>query len=121
MELGKRIRELRTKKGIEQLELANKIGISQSKMNKIETGFQKRIEPEILNDIAKTLGIKVDVLLNGDLDTEDNKLDYYKKKIATEFPDIDLMFHDLSNMTAEELEEVYEFVKFKRSQNKDKD
>jgi len=70
MDLGKRIKQLREKRGIQQLELANKINVSQSKMNKIETGYQKKIEPDILNDIAKSLGIKVDDLLNETDDPE---------------------------------------------------
>ena len=63
MDVGKRIRELRESKGIEQLELAEKINISQSKMNKIETGFQKRIEPDILVDISNVLGATVDYIV----------------------------------------------------------
>lgn len=43
MDIGKRIRKLRERRGIEQLELAKMIGISQSKMNKIESGFQKEL------------------------------------------------------------------------------
>lgn len=62
MEIGKRIRRLRERRGMEQLELAQKVNISQSKMNKIETGFQKRIEPEILSDIARTLECTTDYL-----------------------------------------------------------
>lgn len=64
MDVGKKIRELREKRGLEQLELADKINISQSKMNKIETGYQKRLEPEILKDIAKILGVTTDYLLD---------------------------------------------------------
>ena len=79
MELGKKIRQLRDEKGIEQLELANKVGISQSKMNKIETGYQKRIEPEILNDIAKALQVKVDTLLNNEHETNNDSFDPLKE------------------------------------------
>lgn len=60
---GRRIRELRERKGIEQLELAKRVNISQSKMNKIETGFQKRIEPEILVELSKVLGATVDYIV----------------------------------------------------------
>lgn len=63
MNVGKRIRELREGLGIEQLELARRIDISQSKMNKIETGFQKRIEPEILVDLSKELNATVDYIV----------------------------------------------------------
>ncbi|MUV39435.1 hypothetical protein JNUCC1_03313 [Lentibacillus sp. JNUCC-1] len=63
MDVGKRIRDLRDNRGMEQRELAEKIGVSQSKMNKIETGFQKRIEPEILVDLSKTLDATVDYIV----------------------------------------------------------
>lgn len=63
MDVGKRIRELRIKRGLEQMELADKLDISQSKMNKIETGYQKRIEPEILVDISRSLDATVDYIV----------------------------------------------------------
>lgn len=63
MDVGKRIRKLREDRGIEQLELANLIGISQSKMNKIESGFQKRLEPDILVELSKALNATVDYLV----------------------------------------------------------
>src|SRR5699024_9079045 len=63
MDVGKRIKELRESLGLEQRELAHKIDISQSKMNKIETGFQKRIEPELLVDLSIALNATVDYIV----------------------------------------------------------
>lgn len=63
MDVGKRIKELREKLGMEQMELAQKIDISQSKMNKIETGYQKRIEPDILVDLSNVLNATVDYIV----------------------------------------------------------
>src|SRR5690625_1764174 len=63
MNIGSKIRKLREEKGIEQLELALKIDISQSKMNKIETGYQKRIETDILVAISDALGVTTDYQL----------------------------------------------------------
>lgn len=74
MDVGKRIRQLRESKGWEQLELAKKINISQSKMNKIETGFQKRIEPELLVDLSNVLGATVDYIV-GNTDNPDEVVD----------------------------------------------
>ena len=74
MDVGKRIRQLRENKGWEQLELAKKINISQSKMNKIETGFQKRIEPELLVDLSNVLGATVDYIV-GNTDNPDEVVD----------------------------------------------
>lgn len=114
MDVGKKIRKLREKRGLEQLELARKVGISQSKMNKIETGFQKRLESDVLVSISEALNVTTDYLLGRELKEVD--LLYYKNKIANEFPDIDLMFKDMESLTAEEMKDVYEYIKFKMSQ-----
>ncbi|MBP3040589.1 helix-turn-helix transcriptional regulator [Bacillaceae bacterium Marseille-Q3522] len=99
MDIGKRIKEIREKRGMQQLELANKIKISQSKMNKIETGYQKKLEPEILNNIAKALGVTVDSLLNN------------TKESSTE-EQISIMFRDGGeSLTKDELEHVEEALK----------
>jgi|SRR5690625_728511 len=63
MDVGQRIKKLREGLGLEQMELAHRINISQSKMNKIETGYQKRIEPDILVDLSKELGATVDYIV----------------------------------------------------------
>ena len=84
MDVGKRIRQLRESKGWEQLELAKKIDISQSKMNKIETGFQKRIEPEILVDLSNVLNATVDYIVgksdNPEL-TEDEEFEAFIRDV----------------------------------------
>ncbi len=63
MDVGQRIKKLRESLGLEQMELAHRLNISQSKMNKIETGFQKRIEPDILVDLSNILGATVDYIV----------------------------------------------------------
>ena len=39
-------------------------------------------------------------------------------KIVTEFPEVDWMINDLSKMSAADLEEIYDFIKFKSQKNK---
>ncbi|GIN93375.1 hypothetical protein J22TS1_44260 [Siminovitchia terrae] len=78
MDVGNRIRKLREQRGMEQLELADKVNISQSKMNKIETGFQKRLEPDVLKDIARVLGVKVDDLLSDEKKADNDEEDFQK-------------------------------------------
>lgn len=63
MEIGEKIKSIRERRGLDQSTLAERINISQSKMNKIETGYQKRLEPEIIRDIAKELNVTADELL----------------------------------------------------------
>ena len=62
--------------------------------------------------------MSIDYLLGQE--TNYSELEHYKNKISTEFPDIDLMFKDLESLTAEDMKEVYEYIKFKMSQKKDK-
>lgn len=94
MDVGKRIRELRESKGIEQLELAEKINISQSKMNKIETGFQKRLEPEILVTISKVLGTSVDYLVGNNIDVDEMTEDEIDEEIQEITKELNVWYKD---------------------------
>lgn len=85
MDVGLRIKELRERLGMEQRELAHKINISQSKMNKIETGYQKRIETDILVDLSNALNATVDYIVgrsNNPNQTRDDYLDEEIRKLS---------------------------------------
>lgn len=118
--LPKRLKELREKKGYLQKFVADKLGIRSNTLSGYENGTRSP-DPDMLVAISELYDVTVDYLL-GKTDnlysTEDNTIELIKEKIAKEFPDADLMFNDLANMTVEQLEEVYEFIKFKRSQGK---
>lgn len=126
--LGKRIRATRDKKNIKQNELAKVLGVTPYQLSRYETGKTKH-DHDLIADIADHLEVTTDYLL-GRTDTPESfqylqasgranrRLDYYKDKIATEYPDVDLMFKDLESFTAEEMKEVYEYIKFKKSQKK---
>ena len=57
------IRELRIKKGLSQMELANRAGVKQSVISYIESGRTKHPRIDTLAAIAKVLGVSVDKLL----------------------------------------------------------
>lgn len=61
-EIGKRIRETRELKNINQEELANSIGLSRTSITNIEKGRQKLLVHTLIN-IAKELSIDVETLL----------------------------------------------------------
>lgn len=61
--LGKRIRAAREAKGLEQQELAHKVGIKPVQMWKYEAGRVKRPSLETLHRIARELGVTIDGLL----------------------------------------------------------
>ena len=124
MDLGNKIRSLRERRGIEQLELADKINISQSKMNKIETGYQKRMEPEVLRDIAKALGVTTDLLLDiSDEFTLTNKvtvagqeinLSIEELKVFEELKKHPIMFNDLATDPETKVKELIKLYKMKK-------
>lgn len=113
---SKRLRYLRKEKKLSQQKIADYLGISRQGYGKYEDG---RSEPDhqTLVELATYFNVTIDYLLgrtNNPEVSEENEKDKIINKIATEFPEADLMFHDLANMTAEELEDVYDYIKFKQ-------
>ena len=95
--------------------MADYLGISRQAYGKYEAG-QSEADHKTLVRLAGFFDVSVDFLLGHDIDSDENKRrKVWIDKIKTELPDADLMFNDLASMTAEDLEEVYEFVKFKLS------
>ncbi len=66
-DLGKRVVELRKKKGLSQSDLAKQVGISYAQVGRYET---KGAQPpaEVLKKIADALDTTVDYLISGDTD-----------------------------------------------------
>ncbi|TFJ93153.1 XRE family transcriptional regulator [Lentibacillus salicampi] len=123
--LGKRISYLRKKENLKQEELAQKVNVSKSSIGMYERG-ERNPDYETLQVLADFFQVSRAYLL-GDTnnknaessegnydDDEQNEKAAIMNKIAEDFPDADLMFHDLANMTAEELEDVYDYIKFKQ-------
>lgn len=136
--IGEFLREYRKENnGITLRELSKRTGISFSHLSKIERGEHNPTKDTLfiiaealdLNEDelylmagyapknSNQLGIGLDAFFP-DVDPKEKKRKKVIDKIAKEFPDADLMFDGLANMTAEQLEEVYEFIKFKSQQNK---
>lgn len=114
---------LRRKNKLSQYELAERLGFSRGKLANYEQG-SRQPDYETIIKIAEYFDVTVDYLLGKDGDqrldkkTKElvNEKEAIMKKIATEFPDIDLMFKDMENMTAEDFQDVYDYIKFKMSQ-----
>lgn len=125
-EIGNFIRQYRKKKNITLRELSKDTDVSFSHLSKIERG-EHNPSKTTLDILADQLGVDKDKLylmagyvpINYPGNKQDEKT-AIMNKIANDFPDADLMFHDLAGMSAEDLQEVYEFIKFKKSQQKDK-
>ena len=122
MTIGSRISDLRKKMNLTQDGLANKIGISRAALSHYE---KDRRDPdyETLVMLADFFEVSTDYLLGHDKKTDKTDEEIRKniiiEKIKDEFAGADLMFNDLANMTAEQLEEVYDFIKFKLQKGSD--
>lgn len=115
---NEKIAKLRKVKGLSQYEAADRLGFSRGKLSNYEQG-SRQPDYETLKKIATFYEVSIDYLLDHEIESdEQNILEYYKNKIVTEFPDIDLMFKDLESLNADQMKEVYEFIKFKMNQNK---
>lgn len=120
--LGKRIRWLREKKDYKQNIVARKLGITPYQLSRYESGKSKP-DPELIAKFADFYEVTTDYLLGksdnpNPVDKNENDKIFFMDKIAKEFPDIDLMFKDLESLTAEDMKEVYEYIKFKMSQKR---
>lgn len=107
--LGKRVETARTSLGWKQHELAEKMGISQQAIQKIEDGRTKM--PRDIDKLAKTLEVSVEWLITGRnspvLNIESDEQDIESKSI------IEL----LSFLTSTQKQSAIEFMKKFKSQN----
>jgi len=60
---NERIGDLRTSKGISQIELSKMIGLAPSQLSRIENGETQRISSDILIKLAKALNVSTDYIL----------------------------------------------------------
>lgn len=110
MEIGRRIVSLREKRGWTQKELANRVKLNVSVMNRIELNERPVKDNELLN-LANVLEVSTDYLLGRT--NQKNTSDYEIQTIAAH--------HDGDEWTEEELEEIErfkEFVRMKKRGNK---
>lgn len=63
MNIGAAVRQIRKSKGVSQVELAEKIGVSQAMLCQIERGT-KSLSLPLGVDIAKALGCTIDDIIN---------------------------------------------------------
>lgn len=103
MNIGERIIKLREKRGWSQRELARRIDINVSVMNRIESGERPVKDQELLK-LSSVLEVSTDYLLGKESENDN------------------LFFFDMDGLTPEEIEDIkehIEYVKWK-SQQKEK-
>ena len=74
MTIGERIKRLREKKGWNQTELANRSGVTQSLLSKIEKGSRPNPTMESVRHLAYALGCTTDYLVGMHEDMESEQL-----------------------------------------------
>lgn len=111
--LGKRIKYLREKQNLTQIELSKLLNIGNTTLSQYESG-QRVPSDEIKAKIADFFGVTIDYLL-GRTDnpnpTEDSTIDDEIMAIMRDLgPDITLQFYELKGMSDEEKENLKIFL-----------
>lgn len=122
--LSVRLKSLRTGRNITQSDLAKRIGVARTTYAMYEQG-QREPDYDTLQKIADFFDVSTDFLLG----RSEKKYEYgaikdrnfFMSKINAEFPDLELMFEEMESLSAEDMQEVYEYIKFKKSQKKGDD
>jgi len=73
MAMGKRVARLRAKRKLTQQELADRAGVSQAIISRLETDDRDNVTSDVLKGLAKVLGCTTDYLV-GMHEDEDSEL-----------------------------------------------
>ena len=76
--IGKLISSIRKEKGMTQEDLANKLGVGAQAVSKWERGINIP-DVSLLKNLANELGVSVNDLLSGEINSE-NSISYYNKQ-----------------------------------------
>ena len=113
MSLKEKVKELRTKKGWNQKQLAEATGISQATISRIEDGSIKQIKSEALRKLAEKLDTSIDFLTGKTSELSENDVinaDKRAKKI----------FRGFSGFSENEKNELVDFVDWLENKRKKK-
>ncbi|GAA0342468.1 helix-turn-helix domain-containing protein [Oceanobacillus oncorhynchi subsp. oncorhynchi] len=121
MNTGQRIIQLRSQRNWTQKELAKRVNMNVSVMNRIESG-ERPIKGDELTAIADTLKVTADYLLGRAEEAPSSAADQEKgliQHIQKISPDAEAMLRDMAALTSEEIKDVYDYMLFKKSRRKD--
>lgn len=124
---GERLKRLRKEKKLTQTELGKIINVTKVSISGYESG-DRTPDTDNLRRLSDFFGVSSDYLL-GRTDNP-NQIDYINnkeedekimliRKITRDFPEVDLMFEDMKSFTAEDMRDLYDYVKFKKSQREE--
>lgn len=105
MSLGKRVRELRLRRGMSQKELAEASNISQATISRLEAGRVRELKAEAIKRLSSALGVTTDYLLGQTSHLEG-------EAIVRSDPTARYIFRGYEKLSPEGKKEVLDFVRF---------
>lgn len=108
--VGKRVQQLRLKKGLSLSELAERAGVSKSYLSTIERDVQSNPSIQFLEKIAGVLNVKTDIFLQQNDASEHVKLDEDWYELVREAME--------SGVSKDQFREFLEFNKWRLDQTK---
>ncbi|MFY0544722.1 helix-turn-helix domain-containing protein [Brevibacillus sp. H7] len=107
--VGQRIRVLREKREWTQIQLAEKLGIHNTVLSRVESGEKKSVDDSLISKAADIFEVSTDFLLGKTDDPAPSK-----KKSERDPHDEHISFFDLEGLSEEEIEEVKKHIEFLR-------
>lgn len=118
MTFGQKLKQLRTDRNLTQSELAEKLNLSKANISKYESND---IEPNLqtLTAISNLFNISIDYLLKNSSKIQDGSkaLDEELQQLLND-PDTMVAFKDFKNLSDTDKQEIINFIRFKKQQNK---
>mgnify|MGYP001678869980 CR=1 FL=1 len=122
-EIGERIKFIRKQKGITLADLGGRLGISESNMQRYESGKIASVSIDFINRLAPILEVKPEWLIGWDKD--DTPQGYYLDSETAEYaeylrtrPGARMLFSAAKDMSKEAMEETVKYIEFLKSKHK---
>lgn len=122
-EIGERIKIIRKQKGITLADLGARLGISESNMQRYESGKIASVSIDFINRLAPILEVKPEWLIGWDKDPTpqgyyiDSETAEYAEYLRTR-PSARLLFSASRGISKEEMQEAVNYIEFIKSRNK---
>ena len=122
-EIGERIKTIRKQKGITLADLGARLGISETNMQRYESGKIASVSIDFINRLAPILEVKPEWLIGWD--KEPTPQGYYIDSETAEYaeylrtrPSARLLFSASRGISKEEMQEAVNYIEFIKSRNK---
>lgn len=120
MTIGERIKSIRENKGMEQQELAERVGISKQLMYKYEAGAVKKIPSDKIEAISDALNVSPWEIMGWNPDRKNGQIGFYTDADTVELlknPNFAMILDASKGLTADQLKQMASFANFLRTSN----